>query len=114
MRLDQLPMTTLKCRSSHNPNMETQESEIGVSSVHKSRVSCDGDEDCQRILCLDGGGMKVKSNKLSCMLTAVACMHSRTSKGGCGTIPYLIAACVHTEILHGELNGLVIMLIATD
>lgn len=70
MRLDQLPETTPKCRSSHNPNMEMQESEIGVSSVHKSRVSCDGDEDCQMILCLDGGGMKV-NNKLSCMRTCM-------------------------------------------
>ena len=53
--------------SAHNPNMVIQRSVLGESAVHRSiaRTFCDGEEGKgQRILCLDGGGIKV--HKRSC------------------------------------------------
>ena len=53
-------------KSVHNPRMIVQRSAIGENAVHihsdesMQRLYCDGEEG-QRILCLDGGGIKVKS-----------------------------------------------------
>ena len=54
-------------KSAHNPNMVIQRSVLGESAVHRhpeesiARIFCDGEEGKgQRILCLDGGGVKVR------------------------------------------------------
>ena len=62
---NQSPLTEEK--STHNPQMIVQKSAIGECAVHihvgrsmePQHVFCDGEEG-QRILCLDGGGIKVK------------------------------------------------------
>lgn len=53
-------------KSAHNPNMVVQRSVLGESAVHiqlsksMGHTFCDGEEEQgQRILCLDGGGIKV-------------------------------------------------------
>ena len=59
-------------RSAHNANMVVQRSILGESAVHthvlpsmEQRTFCDGVEGHgQRILCLDGGGIKVRRIEL--------------------------------------------------
>ena len=59
-------------KSAHNPNMVVQRSILGESAVHvhvsesmeHTSLVCDGEEEQgQRILCLDGGGIKVSRNE---------------------------------------------------
>lgn len=67
-RRDQQNHVTVQ-RSDHNPSMVVQKSILGESAVHKHLCKsmehmyttvCDGGEGKgQRILCLDGGGIKV-------------------------------------------------------
>ena len=90
--------------SKHNPNMEIQKSALGVCSVHKvirarpahTVVNLDGDgwdgwdgggPESVRILCLDGGGMKVI---MGSMLFSVTCSQDlvSTSKSSCYYLSY--------------------------
>ena len=47
----------MKSLSGHNPDMEVMDSIIGQSVVRANTVQQQQD---QRLLCLDGGGIKVK------------------------------------------------------
>ena len=80
--------------SKHNPNMEIQKSALGVCSVHKvirarpahTVMNLDGDgwdswdgggPESVRILCLDGGGMKVNVMSMH-FISATLATHSRS------------------------------------
>ena len=65
-------------KSAHNANMVVQKSILGENAVHThvlssmKRTFCDGGEgQGQRILCLDGGGIKVSRIRTSLQSSSV-------------------------------------------